>query len=145
MQQPQIGLGKWTFVFLPVGLILLAGALYCLLSVQSFLSTSVITTGTVIDQELGTDIDGVSYQPIITFRDQQNTAHTFVAEVYANFVQYPEGTTVEVIYNPQDISQAQLNSFWGLYLWPVLLGVLGVSLLGLSAIFYLISSKPAQQ
>jgi len=94
----------------------------------NFKKIAVEAQGTVVELKEGacggTDSHPV-YYPIIRFADKAGQGHT----LYSNSGSYPPayevGERVSVLCDPANPKEAKVNSFTELWLWPLILGILG--------------------
>lgn len=108
-----------------------------------FLADAERTTGTVValreDQRKPVSTfeepEGVTFTPIVTFRDERGREHRFASAGGSNPPSQDVGEQVEVVYDPDDPADAELAGFWSLWLGPLLLGTLTLAMLGGAAIF----------
>jgi preprotein translocase subunit SecG len=109
------------FVFLALGA-------SCYSRAVRFKKTAVEAQGSVIelkeDRSGGTDSHTV-YYPIIRFADKAGQEHTLYSSAGSYPPAYEVGERVPVLYDPANPKEAKINSFTGLWLWPLILGILG--------------------
>lgn len=114
------------FIFLGVGLAMLAAA--TAISGWTLWTRSQWTTveGTVIDEVLTPMADGNAYCPVVryTARFGQQLTHRF--NICAWPPAYEIGERVQVYYDPNDANNVQLDSFFGTWFLPLLLGFMGL-------------------
>jgi hypothetical protein len=128
-----------SMIFLVVGVVLLAIAAPLYFTEQAFLTHSIMATGTVVDFRVDETEDPPSYCPIVEFSTQDGRTVRFNTEVCTSPSSKKIGDPVEVIYDPRNPKSVQTASFWGEYIWPLALGLVGlpfliIGLLGLIAI-----------
>lgn len=136
-------------VVLLLGLGLLTGGYFTWKSTNSFLATAVKTEGKVIDLERESSKDSkgntsYTYYPQISFTTANNEDITFRGSSGSNPPSYSRGDIVEVLYDPKNPPNASINSFFSLWLGPIILGVLGgiITLVGFG--IFKTSSKRAK-
>ena len=109
---------------------LLALGASCYNRAASFRKTAVEAQGAVIGlrEGLSTGAHGESstvYYPIIRFADKAGQDHTLYSSSGSDPPAYEVGERVSVLYDPANPKEAKVNSFTGLWLWPLLLGIIG--------------------
>lgn len=119
------------FVFLLVGVAMLAGAIYLYRDTRSFLAGAVHAQGTVVDLERSdsTDSNGhrsVSYYPVVRFADASGRRIEFTSDSGSNPPAYSRGDAVEVLYHADAPDKARLNGFMSLWFGTLIVGGLGV-------------------
>jgi hypothetical protein len=116
------------------GAILLVGAFAllalgasCYNRAANFKKIAAEAQGTVI--ELKEDSSGANshtvYYPIIRFADKAGQEHTLYSTSGSFPPAYEVGERVSVLYDPANPKEAKVNSFTGLWLLPLILGILG--------------------
>ena len=114
------------YIFLTIGLIFLAGALYFYLSKQDFLKKANIAQGTVIELVRKKTDKSTTYSPVILFTTKEGNEIKFTSSISSSPPSYNEGERVEVLYDPKNPKEASINSFASLWIGPLVLGVLGI-------------------
>lgn len=112
-------------VFVLVGLLLGAIAVFILMRTRAFLSVAQEAQGTVVQMIYSSDSDGGGYAPVFTFRTITGQDITKSENLYSNPPQFKEGQVVSVLYDPEDPSRARIKKGFNLYFAPALLGFLG--------------------
>ena len=122
-----------TIVFI---ILLVAGGPFLLIGLseanqtRQTIDTFVSARGTVVDNiyQLQNEGDSSSgaYYPVIEFKPNDGPATRFTDGVGALPPDYEVGAQVEVLYNPADVHDAQLNSWMRLWFAPTLLAGIGV-------------------
>ncbi len=94
----------------------------------NFKKTAVEAQGTVVELKEGagggTDSHPI-YYPIIRFADKARQDHTLYSSSGSYPPAYEVGERVSVLYDPMNPKEAKVNSFSDLWLWPLLLGIMG--------------------
>ncbi len=104
-----------------------------------FLERAVRVEGEVIALEETRDDEGkVLYKPVVAFVTHQGERIEAVAGSAANPPAHRIGERVAIYYDPASPEQVKLDSFFELWLFPVVFLVLG-ALLGVGALFALFS------
>jgi hypothetical protein len=117
-------------VFGGIGVILLAIAGIIYVRERAFLSRAQTAMGTVVDLDLSSDSDGASsFCPVIEFTTEAGEPVRYYGNVCSNPPDYNVGEQVEVLYDPQDITHVQINSFWSQYTGVLVLSCIGLPFL----------------
>ena len=126
------------YVFLIVGLALLTGAFFLYQNKKAFLAKADTAQGTVIELLESRSDNSITYKPLVSFKTKEGAQIEFTSSVSSNPPSYSEGETVEVLYDPSNPRDANINGFSSLWLGPLILGILGAvfSLIGFSIIFF---------
>src|SRR5262245_34281791 len=120
--------GLGTFVLAGVGL-LIASSVFLLLNYYH-LTAGKRTTGVVVGyQERHHRRSGRSYAPVVNY-SAPGGPYQIVGQVSAARSMYPVDKEVEVLYLPDDPKNAVIADFVQLYLFPLILGSLGLLCLG---------------
>ena len=121
-------------VFLLIGAALLALSAWYFVRRRAFLQESASATGTVVDLNVirseSTDDDNrvtVDYfsHPRVTYRDANGREMTFASSVGSSPPKYKVGDKVSVRYHPQRPTEAEIDSFWEIWLPTVAFGACG--------------------
>ncbi|WP_125722859.1 DUF3592 domain-containing protein [Flavobacterium ustbae] len=113
------------YVFLIIGLALLAGAFYFYQSKQAFLNRAVKVQGTVTALIPSRSDNSTTYKPVVSYTTKEGKQIEFTSSVSSNPPSYHEGESVEIFYDPADPYDADINGFASLWLAPLILGILG--------------------
>lgn len=113
------------YVFLTIGLALLAGAFYFYQSKQAFIDRAVKVQGTVTALIPSRSDNSTTYKPVVSYTTKEGKQIEFTSSVSSNPPSYHEGETVEIFYDPADPYDADINGFASLWLAPLILGILG--------------------
>jgi len=123
---------RWAGYFLAVGGIamIVAGIWYGAES-MAFLDTAARTDGTVIALKRERSAKGMALDhPVVRFTHPESGE---AVEFKSRFGIWPSpfavGEPVEVAYDPADPSQAKIDSFWTIWLLPLLLALFGLACL----------------
>lgn len=109
-------LGFAKYLALILGLVLMVIAYMLFQSASAFLDKAVSAEGTVTELVRSRSDDSISYRPVVEFTAQNGTPVEFVSSVGSNPPNYSPGERVEVLYDPANPVDAQLNSnlaSWG--------------------------------
>jgi hypothetical protein len=116
-------------IFLLIGLALLGFTTHLFLKNQDFTKRAVPLMGTVTayDQYESSDDDGSTttmYTPIFDY-DYNGTRYTHTSEMSSSSQSYAIGESIELLIDPEQPEAVLVNSFTGMWLLPLLLGVMG--------------------
>jgi hypothetical protein len=84
------------------------------------------TTGTVVGYRTSRGPRGGGQAEIVEFTGPDGKTVQFTEKVYSTRLIERSGHTVRVLYDPNNPGRARMNSFGTLYLFPILLTVIGV-------------------
>ncbi|MCF4970609.1 DUF3592 domain-containing protein [Nostoc sp. CMAA1605] len=115
------------FIFGGIGSILLVVGIVLTLKTRSFVATSVITQGTVIDFKRRSKV----YYPVVEFTPSSGDTTVFEANSGSSTPEFQMGQQVEILYSPQQPNDAVIHSWLNLWLLPA-------TFTGMGAIFFLI-------
>ena len=107
---------------------LLALGASCCNRAANFKKTAVEAQGTVSELKEGSSGGANShtvYYPIIRFADKAGLEHTLYSSSGSYPPAYEVGERVSVLYDPANPKEAKVNSFTSLWLWPLILGIMG--------------------
>jgi hypothetical protein len=124
------GLWEWR-VSLAVGVVaLIVGAVLLVRTVQ-FVAEAEHATGTVVDMSRERDSEGdVSFHPVVRFRTAQGDTIVFVSSYGSSSPSESPGDRVEVLYDPDDPSDAKLSGLFQVWLFPAVVLLIGASSIG---------------
>jgi len=104
---------------------LLAGSFYSFFSTRAFVASAVSASGGVIELEEGTGAEGRdTYAPRVRFQTEDGKTYEFTSHVTSDRGTYHIGEDVQVLFNPQDPSDARIRTF--LQVWGFTIGFAGV-------------------
>src|SRR5689334_477771 len=115
----------FSMLFAAVGLVLLAITAFLVLDTRSFIATSTETSGTVIDLVPVRSDNGVTYRPVVRFRDKQGQTIEFSSSSSSNPPGYSRGETITVLYRPSNAQDARINGYFSLWGGATIVGGLG--------------------
>ncbi len=131
-------------LFLLIGLGLLAGGGFWIWKTIGFTGRAERAPGAVVEmvekQGSGSDSDGPTWAPKVKFRTAGGMEIEFVSGVSSTPPSYTPGDAVEVLYDPMNPRDATIDSFVQLWLFPVLLPVLGL-VFGAAGVFLILKSR----
>lgn len=119
------------YIFLAIGLGMLAGAGYWASRTQVFVDRAGAAPGKVIDLEQSRSSNSTTYYPVVKFKTKSGQERTFRSSSGSSPPSYSVGESVGVLYDESEPSDARIRSFFALWGGPVILG-------GLGSIFFLI-------
>jgi hypothetical protein len=135
--------------FLCIGLLTLALAAFFGYRTYRLVKWGATAPGVVIENvmEERVDIDREdhsrtvtrTYRPKVRFLSPSGEEMVFVSSVGFGRPAYGQGEAVEVLYDSAHPQEAQIKTFWSLWLGPILAGLMGVifSLLGIGILRWL--------
>jgi hypothetical protein len=116
----------WHSILLGVfAVVLLAACAYGYKSTHDLLRSAHRSTGVVVD--VRGDPEGASY-PHVRFVDSIGQAHEFDSKLKSQPPRYSVGEQVSVLYLPDTPENARIEGFFELWLFPLITGVIGLSL-----------------
>lgn len=99
--------------------------LIAFLSTRNFLKTSISRDGTVIELNLYEDFDSSVYYPVVTFKFE-GEEYQFQGDSGSDPPSYHEGEKVRVSFQAEHPNEAKINSFFSLWMLPLIFGLFGV-------------------
>jgi len=135
------------YVFATIGLVLLAGAISLYFAKQSFLKRAETVQGKVVELVSKRSDNSIMYTPVISFITREGSEIEFASSVSSNPPSYSVGETVEIMYDPKEPNEADINSFSSLWLGVLVLGILGTVffLIGFAIILYGLKKQKKKQ
>lgn len=109
-----------------VAFIMVTLALFFLFRTRSFISKSRQTRGTVTQMVYESGTEGGGYLPIFRFRTLDGQEIEAKSNLATNPPQFKVGQVIDVLYDPDNPSQARIKKWHNLYFVPTLLGFLGL-------------------
>jgi hypothetical protein len=121
--------GRWVWrVFFAGGIAALVAGVLLLVHTARFVADAERATGTVVDLSVETDADGDEiFHPVVRFVTTESEEIEFVSSTGSVPPAHSPGDLVEVLYDPNDPSDAKLSGFFDLWLFPLLPVVLGAA------------------
>lgn len=112
------------FLFLGIGIACLVGGIVWGVNTKKFVDGAVKTSGTVVEvqRRQSSSDDGPTYYPVVRFADAEGRDVTFTSSTGSNPPSHREGDRVEVLYDPRDPNDAEINSFFSLWFGPLMIG-----------------------
>lgn len=119
------------FAFLAAGLIALAVAAAWYSRTSGFVAGAAKAKGIVVDVVPTSSRRGLAYAPRVEFVAADGSRDSLISSVASNPPAFSRGDSVDVLYDPHNISNARINSFAQLWLGPTIFGGLGVLFAGI--------------
>lgn len=130
-------LSVFKYLFSIVGVMLLIGAIFVYKNTSDFLLDAVSAQGTIIDLVQSRNSESVSYHPVVKFIDADGQAVEFTSSTGGSASSYPLGDLVEVLYQPHNVKNARVKSFFALWGAAVFMAVLGAGFVFIGAVIFL--------
>lgn len=128
------------YVFVVVGVGMLAGTFFLYRNTTAFLGEAKIATGTVVELRQSRSGDADTYRPVVRFSTQEGEDITFTSSAGSKPPAYSKGEKVEVLYPPSLPAQARIKGFFSLWGAPAILGGLGSIFFLIGAGFFLVAT-----
>jgi Protein of unknown function (DUF3592) len=126
------------YIFLSIGLLLLAGASYLYVDTRSWLARSIEAQGEVIEMVAVRDRESgnILYAPRVRFETRDGKTIEFQSSLRTSPPAYRAGQMVRVLYDPKDPNSAALAGFFSLWFVVMVLGFLGTvfTAIGIAAV-----------
>ncbi len=133
-------------LFLLIGVGLTGGGGFWIWKTIEFTGRAERGEGTVVEmiekKGSGSDDDGPTWSPKVKFRTAGGMEIEFVSGVSSNPPSYAAGDAVDVLYDPMNPRDASINSFVQVWLFPLLLPVMGLAFAAAGA--FLIAKSRAE-
>lgn len=133
-------------LFITIGLAAFYGANYKYSKTKLLDKVGIESEGTIVGfEESRNDDDELMFAPIYEFYDQNNTKRQYT-HVVKSAIKGPVtgrkptqeiGDKAKLIYNPEDIDQIMIDSFFGRYGLTLILSLLGLIFFIVGFVFYL--------
>ena len=84
-----------------------------------------------ISEDHSSDSEGyssTSYYPILEFKDENSTKHSFKGNVGGGKRKYHLDQEIEILYDPQKPDNAQMKSVMGQWITPIIIIIVGIML-----------------
>lgn len=135
-----------TLILLVTGCPFIAIGLYEAIQTRQEISTYQTTAGTIVDNTYqSTSENGGAYYPIIEFKPLDGPTTRFTDGIGSLPPDYEVGETIEILYNPQDVRQARINSWKRLWFAPTLLIAIGLLPITFFLAWVLVSKTSTQR
>ena len=119
------------YIFILIGLGLLAGAFYMYQNTSEFLRNATRADGTVIELIASRSSDSTTYTPVVTFTTLEGEKIEFTSSTSSNPPAYSQGEHVDIFYKPSAPQDAKLSGYFSLWGGATILG-------GLGSVFFMI-------
>jgi hypothetical protein len=122
-----------------MGCLTLVGAIALLLHTWHFTRNAQRTAGVVTElRAAGKDASETIYAPTFQFHDASRTAHKVSSSFYSSPPEFQVGDKVQILYHRDAPQSARIDSYWQVWGFPSLLGIIGsVGLpIGIAALFW---------
>lgn len=126
---------------LAAGFVLMYFAIKMYSDTNQLLHTGIRTKAIVKDLIEVYDDDGPTYKPVFEYTDRYNTNKKFRSEVSSRPPAYTIGQKVKIVYDPLDVDEIKIVSFWGLYRWTIILSCIAAPLLIIGGGYLIFMSK----
>lgn len=112
-------------IFILAGLGMLAGSAYSVIHTNDFLTTAIHAQGKVTELVARRSDNSTLYAPKVRFYTPNQESISFTSSSSSNPPSYSRGDKVEVLYRPNQPSDAKINSFFSLWGTALILAILG--------------------
>jgi len=112
-------------IFLVVGLIMLAFALFAWLNGTWFRIQADEVMGTVVEVRLTANSDGNAYSPVIQYRARTGETLTHYSNICSWPAAYEQGQQVTMYVDRADPEHVQMDDFFEIWFIPLLFGFMG--------------------
>jgi len=127
-------------VLLIVAIALICFALLQYTKTSKLLNEGIKTNAIVIEFVEESGDDGNTFKPVFEYFDRNNFKHIFRGEVGSNPPAYKLNEEVAIVYNPNEIDDQKVVSYWGLYRSVIISLSIASPLLIISCGFFLYST-----
>lgn len=118
----------------------------------TFSKTAIPTSGVVVDMEVSWSSSGSSsnsssptYKPTISFFDQNGTAQRAQTFLSSSGYNYPMGTKLNILYNPDKPSSLRIDSWFAVWGFGLIFLVIGVFIMAGGAIFAIFAKRRKEE
>ncbi len=117
-----------SYLFAALGIAMLAGAAYMTVQTRTFVDNSIETTGTVTEliEKESSDRGSFTYLPVVVFETASEETIEFRSRTSSNPPAFHVGETVRINYDPAFPSQARIHAISTLWLFPIMLVIMGL-------------------
>lgn len=146
-QNPAASLSRLGFVMTPIGLLLLALAVFVVWNTTAWLKRTVEAPGTVVEMLRTRDKEntGWLYEPVVRFETAEGKTIKFEANFRSSPPAYRVGDTVTVVYLPDAPERAQIRGFLSLWMGPLIMAFIGAVFFGVGASMLAASRRVARE
>lgn len=124
-------------IFIIAGLGMIFGSFLSFNHTQEFIKAASTAEGTVIEMRQERSKKSITYFPVFKYQTQQGKIIHVKSSVGTNPPEYQIGAKVNVLYHPNNPNEAEINSFWSLWLLTVVFGTLGSFFTGMGLLAHL--------
>jgi len=128
---------RYAFYLCLAGSIIILGAIFWCMHIYNFKNQATVTQGKVIAFSMSSSktrsaSDTVpttttkTYSPVVRFTAKNGNTIEFTSKAGSNPPAYSKGETVEVLYLPSSPEKAKINDFKSLWMWPFIVGGVGL-------------------
>lgn len=113
-------------IFFPIGLVLVAVALYFIQADRKLAQAGGRAEGTVIEIVHARGTSGkIVYRPLVEFRTPGRERQEFANDVSSSLPGYGRGERVQVLFDPDNPADAKIDSFMERFFIPSIFGLVG--------------------
>ena len=106
---------------------------------KQLLATGIQTKARVIDVLKERSDDRYMYRPVFEYENKNGETIVYESNFRSNPAAYSIGDTVKLVYSRSG-DERKIVSFWGLYLWPVILLCFALPTLLIPIVYYFYSN-----
>ena len=116
-----------TGTFLLIGLGLLGGAVFSFVTTSRFIGEAVAADGMVVglEERWDSDDNDYTYYPQVEFQTEDHRTIAFTSDTGSRPAAFDVGEPVRVLFDPARPEAARIDSFFQLWLLPLVLGGMG--------------------
>jgi hypothetical protein len=119
-----------------LGTMALLGGVAFLLYMVNFKKNAIRATGTVIEIKTSTGrTTSITYSPVIKFRTFEGKECIYDVSSFS-YTKYQIGDKIEVLYSRNDPTNVIVDSFYNMFMPPLVIIITGIFTLGISLLFY---------
>jgi hypothetical protein len=117
-----------TYVFLPIGVLILAGTVWMAVDTRAWLARSVAAEGAVVEMIRVVDRESLSssFAPLVRFRTADGKSIEFQSTAQSNPPAYYAGQTVTVLYDPAKPNSAAIEGLFPVWGATMILAAIGI-------------------
>ncbi len=114
-----------SILFSLIGIGMLIGTYFITQSTLDFTAEAQLTEGQVIKNVQRRSEDSYTYYPVVAFIAPDGRQIQFMSSTGSKPPSYDVGERVEVLYRPDNIEDARINSFFSLWFGSIIFGIMG--------------------
>ena len=136
-----VAVGK--YFLLPIGALILAGAIYAFVDTKAWLGRSVEAEGSVVEMVRVVDRDTHSsmFAPLVRFKTADGKSIEFQSSTQSNPPAYYAGQTVTVLYDPGKPNSAAIAGLFSIWGVALILGIIGTVFTGIGLALALVGRR----